>query len=139
VKVRPGAISPESHAPVALVLVCAIGSLLVNVIAWPGLTVIVAGANANLLMLTLAASAAVAPAAAGAGADGAGAEPCGAAGVVAPPAGWPAGPLALVHGCTTILRGALPTGTVATPRRGIERPTGPTEFNDCIMSCFQNV
>ena len=130
-KVRPGAISPESHAAVALVLVCAIGSLLVNVIAWPDLIVIVAGANANLLMLTLAA--------AGAGADGAGAEPCAAAGVVAPPAGWPAGPLALVHGCTTILRGALPTGTVVTPRRGIERPTGPTEFNDCIMSCFQNV
>jgi hypothetical protein len=136
VKVRPGAISPESHAAVALVLVCAIGSLLVNVIAWPGLTVIVAGANANLLMLMLTrrASAAGATAAAGAGA-----EPCGAAGVVAPPAGWPAGPLALVHGCTTILRGALPTGTVATPRRGTERPTGPTEFNDCIMSCFQNV
>src|ERR1700730_6496715 len=58
VKLAPGAISPESQAPSVLVLVCATGSLLVNVIAWPGLTVIVVGANANLPMLTLAAPAA---------------------------------------------------------------------------------
>src|SRR2546430_738651 len=82
-KLAPGAISAESQAPSALVLVCAIGSLLVKVIAWPGLTVIVAGANANLPMPTLAAPAT--------GAVAAGA----------------------VAGCTTILRGPLPTATVA--------------------------
>src|SRR5437660_4153434 len=81
-KLPPGAMSPESHPPPALVLVCATGSLLVNVIAWPGLTVIVAGANANLPMPTLAAPVAGPPAVAG--------------------PGW-----------TTILRGPLPTATVA--------------------------
>src|SRR6266571_5987824 len=52
-KVPSGAISPESHVPSALVLVWATGSLLVNVIAWPGLTMIVAGVNANFPMATL--------------------------------------------------------------------------------------
>src|SRR2546423_8557117 len=99
--------SPESHAPSALVLVCATGSLLVNVIAWPGLTVIVAGANAKLAMLTFGAAAA---------------------------AGWPAaGP-----GWTTILRGALPTGTVAVTLRSA-RSTTDTSFEVSLVTYAQRL
>src|SRR3981081_1310848 len=55
VNVPPGAISPESHAPPSLVLVCATGSLLLKVTASPVLMVSDAGANANLAMPMLAA------------------------------------------------------------------------------------
>src|SRR5258708_31936910 len=95
--------SPESQAPVALVLVWATGSLLVKVIAWPALTVIVAGAKANLAMLRLAA------------------------------AGWPAGAFALAPGCTTILRGAVPTGTVAVTLASA-RSTTDTSFEFSLVT-----
>src|SRR5713101_4904155 len=107
-KLAPGAMSPESHAPAALVLVCATGSLLVKVIAWPGLTVIVAGANANLPMPTLTAPVTAAAA----------------AGAVA---GW-----------TTILRGPLPTATVAVTLCS-DRSTTDTSFELSFVTYAQRL
>src|SRR5262245_11771886 len=88
--------SPLSH--VALVTVCTTASLLVHVTGCPTVALVDDGAKANLAIDTLAA--------AGAGA------------LVAPDCDVPAvGSPRGAPGWTTILRGALPTGTVARTER----------------------
>src|SRR5690349_6707593 len=118
--VAPGAISPESHTP--LVLVCVTESLLVTATDWPAFTVTDFGENAKLAMLKPPAPAGLLAA----GADG------------EVGAGWAAGapPEALAGtapGCTTILRGAFPTGTVAFTERS-ERPTTVTSLEFSLVT-----
>src|SRR5450755_4395420 len=61
VKEPPVGISPESQAPVVLVAVCVIESVLVKVTAWPALTVMLVGEKANLSMVTPAPAATATP------------------------------------------------------------------------------
>src|SRR5690349_8066864 len=95
---------PESQPPSVLVMVCGMASLLVQVTAWPGAIVRLGGLKAKPAMVMAGPPAPadeVAPRAVGLPAARVAVAPGATAGRGALP------------GCTTSLRGALPTGMVA--------------------------
>src|ERR687886_2555622 len=101
--VVPDFSAPESHSPSLLVVVWAMGSSLLHVMGWPTPTVMLAGEKLNFVIETFAAAAA-----AGVLAGGVACAAGGWAGLGCVVGPWAAGP-----GCSTSLRGALPTGIVS--------------------------
>ena len=99
---------------------------MVHVTGWPAATVMLAGEKANLLIETAAAAAdAGAAAAVGAGALSSG------RGWAA--AGWARLGCAAGPGCSTILRGALPTGMVSATRPAVTS-TSETSFEFSLLT-----